>query len=409
MSSPPSPLLPPVPAGAPRARIALYASHLLAIPGLALSNVLLGVSVLGLARLGTPRPALPRSLRPVAWAAAAYLALLAASILASRDIATSARAVSELFAFATLGLALVWLRGERPVRWLVDLLIVLGALTALWGLAQLAFGYGDLDRRIRGPFSHYMTFAGWLLPLDLMLVARVLLRQPAQGRATGLSTWLDRPVVTWIALAAINMAMIGSLTRSAWLGLAAALALVTALVRPRLLAWTLPGGLLLLLLAPVPVVARAISIADLTDESNYDRLCMVEAGLRMIGERPLLGIGPDRVERRYPIYRHPTAPRRTTPHLHNAYLELAAERGLLSLGAFLVLIGLPVRAAFAGLARWRESRAGPIDLHLGVLGAIAAFGVAALFENNWGDAEVQRVILLLVAVPFVATLPPEGE
>jgi len=407
VSPPPSPFRPPAPAGAPQARLALFASHLLAIPGLALSNVLLGVSVLALPKLGTPRPALPRPLRPLAWAAVAYLALLAASILASRDIATSARASSEIFAFATLGLALVWLRGERPVRWLIDLLIVLGTVTALWGLAQLAFGYGDLDRRIRGPFSHYMTFAGWLLPLDLMLVARVMLRRPGEGGATGLSAWLDRPLVTWIALAAINLAMIGSLTRSAWLGLAAALALVTALARPRLLAWTLPVGLLLILVAPVPVVARAMSITDLTDESNYDRLCMVEAGLRMVGERPLLGIGPDRVERRYPIYRHPTAPRRTTPHLHNAYLELAAERGLLSLAAFLVLLALPVRAALAGLVRWRESRAGPVDLHLGVLGALAAFGVAALFENNWGDAEVQRVILLLVAVPFVATLEAE--
>jgi len=365
--------------------------------------------VLALPRVGTARPALPRSLRPLAWAAGAYLALLAASILASRDIATSARAASEVFSFATLGLALVWLRGERSARWLIDLLILLGAATALWGLAQLAFGYGDLDRRIRGPFSHYMTFAGWLLPLDLMLIARVLLPRPEDRDAGGLSSWLDRPAVTWTALAAINLAMIGSLTRSAWLGLGAALALVTALVRPRLLAWALPAGLFLLLLAPVPVVARAMSITDLTDESNYDRLCMVEAGLRMVGERPLLGVGPDRVERRYPLYRHPSAPRRTTPHLHNAYLELAAERGLLSLGAFLLLVGLAVRRALAGLAEWRGGGGGPADLHLGVLGALAAFAVAALFENNWGDAEVQRVILMLVTLPFVATLEPESE
>ncbi|MCB1009015.1 MAG: O-antigen ligase family protein [Acidobacteria bacterium] len=398
-----------MPAGAPRTRLTLYASHLLAIPGLALSNILLGISVLALPRVGVARPALPRSLRPLAWTAGAYLALLAASILASRDVATSARAISEVFSFATLALALVWLRGARPARWLVDLLILLGAATALWGLAQLAFGYGDLDRRIRGPFSHYMTFAGWLLPLDLMLIARALLRQPEEGEAAGgVSSWLDRPAVTWTALAAINLAMIGSLTRSAWLGLAAALALVGALVRPRLLAWALPVGLFLLLLAPVPVVARAMSITDLTDESNYDRLCMVEAGLRMIGERPLLGIGPDRVERRYPLYRHPSAPRRTTPHLHNAYLELAAERGLLSLAAFLYLIALAARRAYVGLAEWRGGGGGPADLHLGVLGALAAFAVAALFENNWGDAEVQRVILMLVALPFVATLEPES-
>ncbi len=399
--------MPPGPAGAPRARLLLYASHLLASPGLALSNILLAVAVLALPRLGAPKPALPPPVRAPLAAATLYLVLLVASILASQDVWTSVRAVPEIFAFATLALALVWLRGEARVRWLVDILIVLGALVALWGLAQLAFGYGALDRRIRGPFSHYMTFAGWLLPLDLMLVGRVLLRRPAGGSATGASAWLDRPAVSWSALAAINLAIVGSLTRSAWLALIAALALLAALVRFRLLAWTLPLALLMLVFAPVPVISRAISIVDLSDESNYDRLCMMEAGLRMVSERPLLGLGPKRVERRYPLYRHPTAPRRTTPHLHNAYLEIAAERGLLSLAAFLFLLGLAARSAYRGLVRCRARGEGAADLHLGVLGALAAFCVAAMFENNWGDAEVQRVILFLIALPFV--IPLEAE
>jgi O-antigen ligase len=53
----------------------------------------------------------------------------------------------------------------------------------------------------------------------------------------------------------------------------------------------------------------------------------------MVAERPLFGIGPDLVEARYPIYRHPTAPRYTVPHLHNDLLQLAAERGLPALAA----------------------------------------------------------------------------
>ncbi len=391
-----------MPPGPERTRLALYGAHLLASPALAISNLLLGSSVLSLRWLGAPRPAIPERARPPLAAAAAYLVALVASILASPEPATSVRALSEIFSFATFALALVWLRGERPARWLVDAAIVIAALVALWGLAQLAFGYGPLDRRIRGPFSHYMTFAGWLLPLDLMLIARMLLRRPpAAAVAEGPTAWLDRPAIAWPALVAINLALIGSLTRSAWLALAVSLALVGALVRPRLLAWAVPGALLFLILAPVPVVERAMSIADLTDESNYDRLCMVEAGLRMVGEHPLLGLGPDRVERRYPLYRHPTAPRRTIPHLHNAYLQLAAERGLLSLGAFLALLGLAGLAALRGLRRAREGGGGGGDLHLGVLGALVAFGVAALFENNWGDTEVQRMLLFVLAVPFV--------
>jgi hypothetical protein len=43
------------------------------------------------------------------------------------------------------------------------------------------------------------------------------------------------------------------------------------------------------------------------------------------------------------------------------------------------------------------------------VGAIAAFAVAGLFENNWGDVEVQRLVLALLALPYalaVDTEPP---
>jgi O-antigen ligase len=154
------------------------------------------------------------------------------------------------------------------------------------------------------------------------------------------------------------------------------------------------------LLAPVPVLQRAWSIFDLSDRSNYDRLCMVEAGLRMVAERPLTGLGPEMVEERYPIYRSPTAPRYESPHLHNAFLQLAAERGLPGLVSYLLLVVLAAGAAWRGYRR-EGGRAGPrADLWLGCLLALVAFNLAALFEHNWGDTEVQRLVLFVMAIPF---------
>ena len=383
----------------PRLRFALYAGHLLAGFAIAISNSLLGLAVLA-APWSRDRPLLPAAARRPAALGALYLLALGASILASPEPAYSARALSEVFSFATFFLALAWVRGERQVRWLLDAAILVGAVLALSGLAQLAVGYGDLDRRIRGPFSHYMTFAGYLLPLDLVLIARLMGRRAATAGG-GPSGWLDRPAVAWTALAAINLALAASLTRSAWLALAVALAGLCALARPRLLLAAPVVAALFLVVAPVPMVERALSIADLGDESNYDRLCMAEAGLRMVAERPLLGIGPDQVKRRYPIYRHPSAPRWTVPHLHDAFLQVAAERGLPALAAMLALLGGSALAAWRG---WR--RGGPAaDVHLGALGGLTAFAVAALFENNWGDTEVQRYLLFLLAVPFALADP----
>jgi O-antigen ligase len=159
-----------------------------------------------------------------------------------------------------------------------------------------------------------------------------------------------------------------------------------------------------LIVAPVPVVARVLSIADLSDASSYDRICMVQAGLRMVGERPLLGVGPDRVKRIYSLYRHPTAPRLLIPHLHNSYLQLAAERGIPALAVMMALLGGTAVVAARGFRR----RGRDADLYLGVLGALVAFGIAALFENNWGDTEVQRLLLGLIALPYVLEAGEEG-
>ena len=105
-------------------------------------------------------------------------------------------------------------------------------------------------------------------------------------------------------------------------------------------------------------------MVDLSDVSNYDRLCMAKAGIEMIADRPLLGIGPEMIPERYPIYRDPTAPRFWVPHLHDNLLQIAAERGLPALAA-------AVRG-FRAAGGFEAARAGPAaasaaGLHLGAL------------------------------------------
>jgi putative inorganic carbon (hco3(-)) transporter len=294
-------------------------------------------------------------------------------------------------------------RGERQVRLVVDTLIVLAALLACEGLSQFLFGYGDIDRRIRGPFSHYMTFSGFLLVCDLLLLASMVYA----GR------W--RTPWRWVALAAINAALLGSYTRNAWVALALSLTLMIAFRAPRLLLAYLPATVLFIALAPVPILHRVVSIVDLRDASNYDRLCMLEAGLTMVRQRPVFGVGPDLVARFYPIYRAPAAPRYEVPHLHNTLLQIAAERGLPALGAYLAMTLVAAAVAWRAFVREGGRRGPRADLYMGVLLALLAFNLAGLFENNWGDTEVQRPILFVLAIPFCLRAaereaqPPAGQ
>jgi putative inorganic carbon (hco3(-)) transporter len=403
--------LAPRPAPPPRiSRVAfwLYAGHLFTLGGIALSNILAGFAVLatpwaaraerrqaaGETAAATPAvdPDRRRELAALDLAVGFYVLVLLVAMAASYRPEVSLRAASEIFTLGTLVLAPRLVRGERDLRRVVDGLVVVGGLVALWGLAQYLGDYGGLDRRIRGPFSHWMTFSGFLLLCDLLVAAQLLYRR--RDRPWPANAW------RLAALVAINLALFGSLTRSAWVGLVGALAVAAALRSPRRLLWAVPAALVFILLAPVPVLQRAWSIFDLSDRSNYDRLCMVEAGLRMVAERPLTGLGPEMIEERYPIYRSPTAPRYETPHLHNAFLQLAAERGLPGLAAYLLLVALAAGAAWRGYRR-EGGRAGPrSDLWLGCLLALVAFNLAALFEHNWGDTEVQRLALFVMAIPF---------
>ena len=366
----------------------LYGLHLWTLFGLALSNILLGLAILAAPAGVRWRRVDWRRLAPVLWPLGLYVLFFLTSVGASYEPAVSAGQVGRLFSLATLPLGLLLVRGERGARRVVDGVLVVAGLMAVYGLGQFLLGYGGLDQRIRGPFSHYMTFAGVLVLADFLLLPQFV---EGKGR---------KDVWRWVAFAAVNLALLGSLTRSAWVAVALTVTVYLALRAPRLLLGYAPLFLVFVLLAPIPMLQRLFSIGDLQDVSNYDRLCMAEAGLEMISERPLFGLGPGLVEERYPLYRHPTAPRVTVPHLHNSFLQIAAEQGLLSLAAFLTLLGGSLAQAHRSYRREGRSAGPRADLWMGAVLGLLAFGLVALFEDSWGDTEVQRLTLFLVALPW---------
>jgi O-antigen ligase len=407
-----------------RFALAGYALHLFTVFALALSNILLALTLALAPRALAGRRVRWTVLQPVLLPMGFYLIFLTASILLSYDVRTSLFSFGEIFAMATLYLGPGLVRGERELRRLIDGMIAVAALLALRGLSQyLWMSFGELDQRIRGPFSHYMTFSGVLLICDALLVTQMVC-----GRAA-------RSVWRWAALALINAALVGTMTRGAWVALGGTLLCLLAVAgrrdrrggrgrsgEPGAAGSLGPGGgppphrapryaaicalalLAVFLVAPASVLSRATSIFDLRDPSNYDRLCMIDAGLHMIAERPFVGLGPDMVDHRYEIYRQPTAPRYWVPHLHNSFLEIAAERGLPSLAAYLWMMIAGVRLA---LRRYRAEGglSGPrAELYLGSVLALLAFNLAGLFENNWGDAEVKRLALFALMMPFCLAL-----
>ena len=121
---------------------------------------------------------------------------------------------------------------------------------------------------------------------------------------------------------------------------------------------------------------RGIHVTD-ENFAVVERLAHWEAAFGMLKDHPLLGVGVGNYVPVYPAY---ALPGWEDPlgHAHNYYLHIAAEAGLLGLGAYVLFL---LASYWHG---WRAVAAlsGPWQaMALGILGVLAAFGVHSLFDN----------------------------
>ena len=131
--------------------------------------------------------------------------------------------------------------------------------------------------------------------------------------------------------------------------------------------------------------------------TRLDRVAMLHEGERMIAAHPLTGVGPNMVERLYANYRGDDAVNKINPHLHNVPLQIAAERGLPALAAWIWFIVALVRDLWQRFRR-NEDR----FLTAAALAAVTALLTAGLFEYNFGDSEVLMLFLIVVTLPAAA-------
>ncbi len=284
-------------------------------------------------------------------------------------------------------------RRTSTLERLVLVLILVADLGALFALWQYFFSeLGDINHRIRGFMSHYMTFSGLLMGVGVLAFAELLF-----GRR--------RRVFLVASLVTILVALALSLTRSAWFGVLVGFSLVCFLRERRLLIG-MPILLIgAMLLVPSDVEKRVRSLVR-PDRSSRDRMYMLKGGLQMTVNHPWFGVGPNMVKSVYPVYRLEGAPQLQNIHLHNNVIQIAAERGLPCLLAWvwLMVVGITVsiksyRAATTGGRAPPEN--GDRGLAAGALALMVAGLTAGLFEYNFGDSEFLMLFLFAMAIPIV--------
>jgi len=266
-------------------------------------------------------------------------------------------------------------------------LLVSGYISAAYSIVYFVVK-AQPGERIQGFMGHYMTQAGLLLLFLCAAMSFILfLRDKAR--------WL------WAAafvLASFCLAL--TYTRSAWIGFVLALALMLFLYKPAAIILVPVVVGLFAVAAPQPMKNRALSIFSLDSYGNKLRFEYIGAGLQIIRDFPLHGTGPDTVDLVFqdPKYGLSSEARRNV-HLHNNIVQIAAERGIPALLAWLAFMGWAF-AALVGLLKKRDPSVFPYAA--AGTAALLAFFAAGLFEYNFGDSEVIVLLLYLVTLPFAA-------
>ena len=349
---------------------------------IAAANIFLGVCLLMwlLHAIAVRQVEVPRFFYPLV----AYAIATLISAAFSDDSNASFIDSKQLVLFLIVPMAFEFARGMRA-PFVVQVTITVGAISALYGIVQFGvLHFDNLGMRPRGALGHYMTYSGIVMLVTCAAAARILFTR-------------DR-IWPSLMMPALLVVLGLTFTRSALVGACAGIAFLLLLKDLRLMAVMPVLAALFFVLAPPSVTDRFMSMFDARDPTRIDRVTMLKIGGRMVSAHPLTGVGPTRVGPRYREFMTPGDSSQVNPHLHNVPMQIAAERGLPALAAWIWLLATLVADMIRRL-KVPESR----FLAASALGSIVAMLAAGLAEYNFGDSEFLMLFLVLMTLPYAAS------
>lgn len=248
--------------------------------------------------------------------------------------------------------------GLRPER-LAQVYVATCAVAAACGLLTFALG---ADRRVGGPIGDPNDFAFFLLPAVALGVA---------VRRTTHRRW------PWdVATVMVLVAVLGTLSRGALVGLAAmvVVAVATGMVRVRsavALTAAVAAVTGLVALSFPALVSVSLQQKDFVAQQNVsERLDLWTAAAAMTVDHPVLGMGPGAFALHHGDFLTslPDDVNHPLDVAHNTWLELSSELGVLGLLAFVTMLAV----AFA--QAWSVRRRDPVaaGVCVGLVGAVVA-------------------------------------
>ena len=259
------------------------------------------------------------------------------------------------------------------------------------GIFEFSRGH---DTRASGFYGHYVTFAEALQLLASLALA-LLIVVPG-----GLLT--RHRILLGVVLAAAGVALFLSVTRASWASFALSAAIITLIAASR-------RTVLLCALVAVPMIIggllflqqkRQVAFFDSTDESTTwrTRVWKEAVGVLVFNPRHLaVGIGMDSLKTHWPDWGMFDNGRQPIGHLHSDYLQLAFERGVPTLIAWLAWMIFYLTLLFQNIRNpgldWPAR-----GLLIGAFAGTIGFLTSGLVHYNWGDSEDVMILFLIMGM-----------
>ena len=260
--------------------------------------------------------------------------------------------------------------------------------------------------RASGFYGHYTTYAE-----ALQLIASL-----AFGLFIALRRKLGREgILLLAALAGMGGALLLTVTRASWLALlVSAFVIVLVGARSRRTVLILAACALPVVVAGLLVLRqqRSVGFIDARDQSISWRETVWREGFDLLRSKPrhlLVGVGMDSIKTHWREWGLFDGGRLPVGHMHSTPLQLALERGVPALLAWLLLVAVYARSLL-GLAR-SPSVGGWVErgIVLGALGGLAGFVASGVVHYNFGDSEVVMIFYLIMGLSLAVGRLARGD
>jgi putative inorganic carbon (HCO3(-)) transporter len=377
--------------------VAIAAAALIHV-SIAASQILLGVGIV-LQLLFRGKLQFPRIWIPLA----AFFLWTALADVLSPDPWGGRAQIRKFFVFLFIPLVYgVFVRQFSKVFYLMMAWTAAASASGIWSLVQYMIHFRHatyqsyVGRRTTGFESHWMTFGA----LELSILSLLLAQYFFSNR--------KMPLLVYASVPVLSAAILISGTRSIWGATIPAALYLIWFWRPKMM-FALPVILAAaFFLAPPTTRERILSLVhpDPNVDSNEHREVTFRTGVQMIKAHPWLGLGPEEIGRNFNAYVPADIPRPLPIgyylHLHNIYLQYAAERGIPGLLLMLWFIGMTVWDCARGVAQLRGRPSQELFILHGTIAVVIGILVGGIFEYNLGDSEVLMMFVSVLALAYAA-------